>query len=84
MRASLLLTLRHHNYAFQSKQKISFLFHCYGSDATLLIMRVIYEIPDAVALVFIGREVGIDGEGCPRGSSNRPGTQAGIYPGHTW
>lgn len=47
-------------------------------------MRVIYEIPDAVALVFIGCEVGIDGEGCPRGSSNRPGTQAGIYPGHAW
>lgn len=44
-------TLRHHNCAFQSKLKIgfiSFLFRYYGSDATLLIMSMIYKIPDAV------------------------------------
>lgn len=50
-------------------------WHYYGSDATLLIMREIYECYDAVGLAFIGCEVRIDRQG----SSNR--TQGGVYPG---
>lgn len=51
-------------------------WHYYGSDATLLIMREIYERYDAVGLAFIGCEVRIDRQG----SSNV--TQGGVYPRH--
>lgn len=54
--------MHHHNYAIQSKQKIGCirsLLHYYGSDATLLIMKVIYEIPDAVLWPLLDVRLGL-------------------------
>lgn len=47
---------------FSQNRKCALLIH-YGSDATLLIMRRLYEIHAAVGLACIGCEVRTDGQG---------------------